>query len=85
MSVNSDNLADYYEATILSAADYYPFGQEMSGRQYNSGAYRYRYNGKELDTDFGLGWYAYGARWYEAGIGRFIGVDPIADQFPHLI
>lgn len=26
---------------------------------------QYRYNGKELNEDFGLGWYDYGARWYD--------------------
>ena len=45
---------------------------------------QYRYNGKELNSDFGLDWYAYGARWYDAGIGRFTGLDPISDRFPHL-
>jgi RHS repeat-associated protein len=43
---------------------------------------RYRYNHKELTK--GLGWYAYGARYYDAAIGRFAGVDPIADEFPHV-
>jgi RHS repeat-associated protein len=40
----------------------------------------YRYNGKERDTVSGS--YEYGARWYIDEIGRFAGVDPIADQFP---
>jgi RHS repeat-associated protein len=40
------------------------------------------YNGKELHSDFGLGMYAYGARYFDPSIGRFIGVDPISDEFP---
>jgi len=42
------------------------------------------YNGKELDTDFGLNWYHYGFRMYDPAIARFTGVDPISDQFPEL-
>ena len=41
----------------------------------------YKYNGKELDKSFGLIWYFYGARMYDPAVGRFTGVDPIADQF----
>jgi RHS repeat-associated protein len=45
---------------------------------------RYQYNGKELNDDIGLGWSDYGARWYDGAIGRFTGVDALADQFVHL-
>ena len=45
---------------------------------------RYLYNGKELDTEFGLNWYHYGARMYDPAVGRFTGVDPIADKFAHI-
>ncbi len=45
---------------------------------------RYQYNGKELNNDHGLGWYNYGARFYDAVLGRFAGVDPMADQFPYV-
>jgi RHS repeat-associated protein len=46
--------------------------------------YSYLYNGKELDSDFGLGWYHYGARMYDATRGQFTSVDPIADEFAQL-
>ncbi len=67
---------------IVQRLLYYPFGMALEGL----GAWsaqpwqQYRYNGKERDTL--TGWYEYGFRWYIDGIGRFTGVDPIADQFP---
>jgi RHS repeat-associated protein len=45
-------------------------------------AQRYAYNGKELVE--GIGLYAYGFRYYDPVIGRFTGVDPIADKFSHV-
>ena len=45
---------------------------------------KYLYNGKELDENLGLNWYHYGFRMYDAAIGRFPCVDPIADQFQHV-
>ncbi len=49
----------------------------------------YLYNGKELQKDFGLDWYClsriyfgnYGARFYDAQLGRFTGIDAPADTF----
>ena len=38
------------------------------------------YNGKELDTDFGLNWYHYGARFYDPSIARWSSVDPLAES-----
>jgi RHS repeat-associated protein len=39
----------------------------------------YLYNGKELNEDFDLNWYDYGARWYDAAVGRWWSVDPLSD------
>ena len=44
----------------------------------------FKYNGKELDTKKGLNWYDYGARQYDAALGRWFAVDPLVDFFYEL-
>lgn len=41
----------------------------------------YQYNGKELNSDFGLDWLDYGARWYDASIARWSTIDPLAEDY----
>ncbi len=70
-------------AIIVQEEHYYGFGLGMAGLDYNApgnAEHRYTYNGKEEVPDFGLGWLDYGARHYQADIGRWGGVDPLADQ-----
>jgi RHS repeat-associated protein len=62
---------------------YYPFGMQLETLGYSSGfdlPNNYRYNGKELQTDYGLEWYDYGARFYDPQLGRFHSVDPLAHK-----
>ena len=58
--------------------NYYPFGGifESTGN-----VQPYKYNGKELDTEKGLNWYDYGARQYDAVLGRWNTVDPMAEKY----
>jgi RHS repeat-associated protein len=75
---------DYYQADVAGANDYYPFGMQMPGRKYSvSSAYRYGFNGKELDKELmGTTTYDYGFRIYNPGIARFLSVDPLSGSFP---
>ena len=55
---------------------YYPFGGTFA----SSNVQPYKYNGKELDTKAGLNWYDYGARHYDAALGRWFVVDPLSEK-----
>jgi RHS repeat-associated protein len=62
--------------------DYYPFGMEMDIETTQVGTSNdYTYNGKEMNADFGLNLSDYGARWYDASIGRWHSVDPLAELY----
>ncbi|MDD2279978.1 MAG: RHS repeat-associated core domain-containing protein, partial [Bacteroidales bacterium] len=69
---------------IIQEDSYYPYGMNMVGLSHSSSEdlpNKYLYNGKELQDDFGLGWYDYGARFYDAQLGRWHVVDPLAEDY----
>ena len=62
--------------TVMETNHYYPFGSTFA----SSNVQPYKYNGKELDTKNGLNWYDYGARHYDAALGRWHVVDPLGEE-----
>ena len=76
-------------AKVQSYANYYAFGMEMPGLQYvdNQGVeYRYGFNGKENDKDFGTAGLTqdYGFRLYNPAIAKFLSVNPLSPSYPML-
>ena len=68
--------------TVVETNHYYPFGGTFATS--SSSVQLYKYNGKELDTKNGLNWYDYGARHYDAALGRFTTQDRFAEKYSAL-
>ncbi len=70
---------------ILEENNYYMFGLKHKG--YNTvvnstnPALKKNYNGKEFQDELGLNWHDYGARNYDASLGRWMNIDPLADNY----
>jgi len=66
--------------TVVETQDYYPFGLQMPGRSMVSGnSAREKFTSHELDDEVDL--YYMVARRYAPEFGRFLSVDPLADEF----
>ncbi|WP_258554071.1 RHS repeat-associated core domain-containing protein [Myroides odoratus] len=70
----------------MEETNYYPFGLAHQGYNEKNNTigekYKYQYNGKEKQDELGLNVYDYGARNYDAALGRWMNVDPLAEKMP---
>jgi len=69
---------------MYQSLHYLPWGELMAEQNSTADSWstEYRYNAKEQDEFTGL--YDYGARFYDPVVGRFLGVDPLADKFAYI-
>ena len=66
------------DGNVKEANSYYPFGGLFTT---TADIQPYKFNGKELDRKNGLDWYDYGARMYDAVLGRWHAVDPMSEKY----
>lgn len=72
---------------IVEENNYYPFG--LKHKHYNNVvnlgnandlAQNYKFGGKEYDESLGINTYDFGARNYDPALGRWMNIDPLAEQ-----
>ena len=76
-----------YTPDVWQVEDSYPFGWNIKDRSFThpnpEEAYRFGFNGKENDPDFGNQLIQdYGFRLYNPAIAKFLSVDPLAPEYP---
>jgi RHS repeat-associated protein len=84
IKVPYDNNGDVaYYATIVSTADYSPFGVQLDGRTESAETYRYGFNGQEKDDEvYGAGNSTTAEFWqYDSRLGRRWNRDPVFKEF----
>ncbi len=84
---DSDGNGTISSSEIISEKHFYPFGLQLKGfntdvsPNSNSMAEKFAFNGKENNPELGLKWYDFGARNYEASLGRWMNIDPLAEKY----
>ena len=79
-SLSATNVKLGYNAVVISAVDYFPFGMAIDSRSYTSSLYRFGFNGKENDKETGE--QDYGMRIYDPRIAKFLSLDPLSKKYP---
>ncbi|MDT8347495.1 MAG: RHS repeat-associated core domain-containing protein, partial [Flavobacteriaceae bacterium] len=70
---------------IIEENSFYPFGLKHKG--YNNvvtstnPAQKYKFGGKEYQDELGLDWYDITARNYDPALGRWMNIDPLAENY----
>lgn len=83
---DANNNGSITQSEIIEETNYYPFGLKHKGYNNvvtsggNSVAQKYGFGGKEHQDELGLGWIDITARNYDAALGRWMNLDPLAEQ-----
>jgi RHS repeat-associated protein len=87
VNVYFDNLQVVHtRGPILEETHYYPFGLTMAGisNKAAGGVQNHKkFVGQEFDEDLGLNLYQFKYRNHDPQIGRFIEIDPLANEYVH--
>ena len=77
-----DVVVNHKSGPVLEVTNYRAFGTEiatLSAKAYGKLPNKYKYNGKEEVKDLDVNWSDYGARQFDASLGRWHVIDPLAE------
>ena len=83
---DKDSNGSIAQNEIVEENNYYPFGLKHKGYNnvINGTEYKYEtFQGQELNDELGLNWLSFKWRNYDPEIGRFMSVDPLAEEFAY--
>jgi RHS repeat-associated protein len=76
-----DDISIRYQPTLVVQENHYdPFGLDLVGLNKNV-RNNFLFNNTELQNEFGLGWNHYGARMYDAQLGKWSTTDPMSESY----
>ncbi|MCX2682189.1 RHS repeat-associated core domain-containing protein, partial [Galbibacter sp. EGI 63066] len=80
---DADNNGSIATNEIVEESNYYPFGLKHKGYNnvVNGTHHPYTFGGKEEQEELGLGWHDFGARNYDASLGRWMNLDPLTEKY----
>jgi len=78
--LGSVRLAKNLAGTVVSARNYSAFGETIQESVTSGKNKRYRFTGKERDDETNMDYF--GARYYDAEVGRWNTVDPLYEKYP---
>jgi RHS repeat-associated protein len=72
-------------AKVVTKLDYDPWGLRLKGLDYYANSQTFNkfktFSGKQLHDDFGFNLLSYKFRYHDPELGRFISIDPLAEQY----
>ena len=79
-----DITVEHRQGLLVQENHYDPYGLDLAGLSHSSPGLKslnqYSWNGKEKQAEFGLNWHDHGWRFYDPQLGRWVVVDPEAEE-----
>ncbi len=69
------------ETDVTETYDYYPYGLTWLQAEQPIGINTYLFTGKEWQAQDGVDLYDFGARFYQSRFGKWLSIDPLAEEY----
>jgi len=80
--LGSSSWITYTDGSATQHMQNLPFGEPFIDQRATSYDIRYKFTGKEMDSE--TGYQYFGARYYNSDISVWLSVDPLADKYPSM-